>query len=338
MSLDGKVILVTGAARGIGAEVARRAAARGARVALAGLEPDRLAALARELGGGPVPGSPPPREAGLGRGHAWYQCDVTDQEALDSAMAGAVAALGGLDVVVANAGIASYGTVAISPPEALARVVDVNLTGAIRTACAALPHLRARRGYLLFVSSAAALGALPGMAVYAATKIAVQHLAGALRLEVAHDGVDVGVAYPGWIETDLMGDVVRDLPGFDELRRKLPPPFSTVTSLGACAEALVDAVERRRRSVYVPRALGLVAPLRTILWSRLGDLLVRRDARTAVPRMERDVAALGRAFGARSVETARRTVAPAGSEGYRRAGSPPAAREWASVPRPGGDR
>ncbi len=295
MDLGGKVILVTGAARGIGAELARRAAMKGARVALAGLEPDRLAGLARELGGG----------------HAWYECDVTDQAALDATVSGAVAALGGLDVVVANAGIASYGTVAISPPEALARVVDVNLTGAIRTAQAALPHLRARRGYLLFVSSAAALGALPGMAVYAATKIALQHFAGALRLEVAHEGVSVGVAYPGWIETDLMEDVVRDIPGFDELRRKLPPPFSTVTSLGDCADALVSAIGSRRRNVFVPRSLGLVAPLRTILWSRLGDLLVRRDARAAVPRMERDVAALGRAFGARSVETVRRPSPPA---------------------------
>lgn len=291
MSLDGKVILVTGAARGIGAEVARRAAARGARVALAGLEPERLEALAAELGD---------RAAA-------FECDVSDPAALERTFAGAVARFGGIDAVVANAGIASYGTVAISPPDALARVVDVNLMGAILTARAALPALRARRGYLLFVSSAAALGALPGMAVYAATKIAVQHFAGALRLEVAHEGVAVGVAYPGWIETDLMHDVQRDLPGFDVLRRKLPPPFSTVTSLPACAGALVDAIERRRRNVFVPRALRLVAPLRTLLWSRLGDLLVRRDARAAVPQMERDVAALGRAFGARSVETARRS-------------------------------
>jgi NAD(P)-dependent dehydrogenase (short-subunit alcohol dehydrogenase family) len=286
---------VTGAARGIGAELARRAAARGARVALAGLEPERLAVLARELGGG----------------HGWWECDVTDQAALDRTVAAAAAALGGLDVVVANAGIASYGTVAISPPDALARVVDVNLTGAIRTARAALGELRARRGYLLFVSSAAALGAAPGMAVYAATKIALQHFAGALRLEVAHQGVDVGVAYPGWIETDLMHDVERDLPGFDAMRRRLPPPFSTVTSLPACADALVSAIEGRRRTVYVPRALGLVAPFRTLLWSRLGDLLLRRDARAFVPRMERDVLALGRAFGARSVESARPPSSPA---------------------------
>jgi short-subunit dehydrogenase len=143
------------------------------------------------------------------------------------------------------------------------------------------------------------------MAVYAATKIGLQHFAAALRLEVAHHGVAVGVAYPGWIETDLMHDLERDLPGFDRMRRRLPPPFSTVTSLGACADALVSAIGRRRRTVYVPRALGLVAPLRPLLWSRLGDLLVRRDARRFVPEMERDVLALGRPFGARSVETAR---------------------------------
>jgi short-subunit dehydrogenase len=293
MSLHGKVVLVTGAARGIGAELARRAAARGARVALVGLEPDRLAALARELGGG----------------HGFWECDVADQDALDRTVAAAVSALGGVDVVVANAGIASYGTVAVTPPDAMARVVDVNLTGAIRTARATLAELKARRGYLLFVSSAAALGAAPGMAVYAATKIAIQHFAAALRLEVAHEGVAVGVAFPGWIETDLMHDVERDIPGFAEMRRGLPPPFSTVTSLAACADALVAAVERRRRTVYVPRALGLVAPLRPLLWSWFGDLLLRRDARRHVPRMERDVLALGRAFGTRSVE-ARRAPAP----------------------------
>jgi hypothetical protein len=100
-----------------------------------------------------------------------------------------------------------------------------------------------------------------------------------------------------------VGDVQRDIPGFDRMRRRLPPPFSTVTTLADCAEALLSALERRRRTVYVPRALGLVAPFRTLLWSRLGDLLVRREARAFVPEMERDVLAAGRPFGARSVET-----------------------------------
>src|ERR687886_2533232 len=101
--LRGRTVLITGPARGIGAEAARQLAARGARLALVGLEPERLAALAAELGGGT----------------AWFECDVTDQAALERAAAGTVAALGGIDVVVASAGVASNGTVAVTPVEAL---------------------------------------------------------------------------------------------------------------------------------------------------------------------------------------------------------------------------
>src|SRR4051812_4870632 len=102
-SLAGKVVCITGAARGIGAETARIAAARGARVALLGLEPELLASRAASLGGG----------------HVWHDCDVTDQDALDRAVAATVASTGGIDVVVANAGIANNGTVAVNDVSAL---------------------------------------------------------------------------------------------------------------------------------------------------------------------------------------------------------------------------
>src|SRR5687768_8015496 len=124
-ALDGRVVLVTGAARGIGAETARRLAARGARLALVGLEPERLAALHRELGGDGVR-------------HAHFVCDVTDQPSLDRAVAGAVAALGAIDVVFANAGIASHGTVAAASADAQARTIEVNLIGVLRTVRATL--------------------------------------------------------------------------------------------------------------------------------------------------------------------------------------------------------
>jgi NAD(P)-dependent dehydrogenase (short-subunit alcohol dehydrogenase family) len=97
-SLAGRVVLVTGPARGIGAETARQLARRGARLSLVGMEPQRLRALAAELG----------------EGHAWFDCDVTDQAAVDRAVAGTVERLGGIDVVVANAGIAANGTVAVA--------------------------------------------------------------------------------------------------------------------------------------------------------------------------------------------------------------------------------
>ncbi len=156
-SLSGQTVFITGAARGIGEHVARVAAARGARVFLAGLEPDRLAALAAELDAG------------------WHECDVTDQAALAAAAAAAVARTGRIDTVVANAGIANLGTVGVGDVEALVRTVDVNLNGVIRTVAATLPHVRAARGYYLLISSAAAFTALPGMAAYCAAKAGVEH-------------------------------------------------------------------------------------------------------------------------------------------------------------------
>src|SRR3954453_14534711 len=130
--LDNKVVLITGAARGIGAETARRVARKGARVALVGLEPERLEALATELG----------------PDHEWFEADVTDQESLQAAVDGAVARFGGIDIVLANAGISNNGTVAISPADALVRTIDVNLSGVVRTVCATLPHITERRGYM----------------------------------------------------------------------------------------------------------------------------------------------------------------------------------------------
>jgi len=205
-SLAERTVFITGAARGIGAELARQVAARGARVALAGLEPERLAALAIELGAD----------------HAWFECDVTNQFALEAAVAGTVRRFGGIDVVVANAGIASNGTVAVAPADALARVIDVNLTGVIRTVSATLPHVTSRGGYVLLISSAAAFAALPGLSAYAASKAGVEQFGNALRLEVAHDGVDVGTAHPSWIDTDMVRDAKDDFASFNETLGALP--------------------------------------------------------------------------------------------------------------------
>lgn len=285
-SIAGKVVLVTGPARGIGAETARLLAARGARLSLVGMEPERLAALARELGAG----------------HAWFECDVTDQAALDRAVAGTVERLGRIDVVVANAGVASNGTVAVTPVEALVRTIEVNLIGVVRTVSATLPHVMESRGYYLLVSSAAALAPLPGISTYTASKIGVEHFGAALRLEVAHKGVAVGVAHPSWIDTDLVRDQQHDLETFNRTLRTLPGPFGTVTPVRECAEAFVEAVEQRRRKVYVPRTLGPLAAVRQLFSSPLSERLMARRTRHAVPELEREVAALGRSFGSHSVE------------------------------------
>jgi NAD(P)-dependent dehydrogenase (short-subunit alcohol dehydrogenase family) len=289
--LTGKVVLITGAARGIGEHTAREAAGRGARLALVGLEPRRLADL----------------RADLGPGHAWFEADVTDQASLTDAVRGTLETFGGIDVVIANAGVASRGTVATGDIEALVRTVEVNLVGVMRTASATAAALIASRGYLLIVSSAAAFGALPGMAAYCGSKAGVEHFGNALRLELAHHGVRVGTAHPSWIDTDLVRDAKDDLPAFQAALDRLPWPVGSTTSVQACATAFVRAIERRQRRVYVPRALGLVQATRSVLVSPLADLLIGRSARKSVPLMEAEVRALGRAFG-------RHTAQPGGTE------------------------
>ena len=289
-SLAGRIVLITGPARGIGAETARLLAARGARLALVGLEPERLAALAAELGAG----------------HFWQECDVTDQRSLEGAVAGAVEALGGLHVVVANAGIATNGTVAVTPADAMARVVDVNLTGVIRTVSATLPHVVRERGYFLLVSSAAAFAAAPSLAVYGATKVAVEHFGTALRLELAHLGVQVGTVHPIWVETELVTDLQGDLRTFEQLLKELPGPFGRVLTVRECAEAFVDAIAHRRRKTFVPKSLAPFAAIRQLTMSAFVERLIARRARRLVPRSEEEVKALGRAFGRNSMGMAKK--------------------------------
>ena len=295
MGLENKVVLITGAARGIGAETARRAAAKGARVSLVGLEPDRLRALADELGDRAV----------------WFEADVTSQEQLDGAVAGTVAAFGGIDVVLANAGVGNSGTVAISPPEVLLRTIEINVNGVVRTVSAALPYVTQRRGYVMIVSSTAAFTMAPGLAAYAASKAAVEQFANCLRLEVAHKGVKVGSVHPGWIDTDLVRDQRKDLKTFDEAFEKFPWPMNATTSVEDCADAIVDGMERRRRRVYVPKAIALVQALRTLTTGAVGNWLIAREAKALVPQMEAEIIKLGRYYGSSSVAM---PVAPAAEE------------------------
>jgi NAD(P)-dependent dehydrogenase (short-subunit alcohol dehydrogenase family) len=213
-----------------------------------------------------------------------------------------VETFGGIDAVVANAGIAPLTTVLTSSAHALARTIEVNLIGAMLTAHAALPEVTRRRGHVLLVSSAAAFTVLPGMSAYCAAKAGLERFGDALRLEVAHRGVTVASAHPTWIDTDLVSDTEAALPTFAATRKRLPGPLGAYTSVEECAEALVENLETRGRRVFVPRSVGVVSALRQMVTGVLAERVAMRIAAGQVPQLERDIAALeGREFGTNSV-------------------------------------
>jgi NAD(P)-dependent dehydrogenase (short-subunit alcohol dehydrogenase family) len=181
----------------------------------------------------------------------WFEADVTDLDALRAAVDGTVDALGGIDVAMANAGIATGGAARHTELGGLERVVEINLIGSIRTLMLCLPHVVERRGYLLQVASVAAITAAPGLAAYSASKHGVEGFANALRIEVKSLGVDVGVAYYSWIDTDLVrgGDDRRD---FAFLRDQLKGPLAKTYPVSRAAEATVRGIERRTRFVVFP--------------------------------------------------------------------------------------
>jgi NAD(P)-dependent dehydrogenase (short-subunit alcohol dehydrogenase family) len=276
--LAGQRLLVTGAARGIGAEVARLAVARGATVALIGLEPERLRALAGELGPAAT----------------WCEADIRDGESVQFAIDESADRMGGIDLVVANAGVVAYGTVRQADDAAFEKVIDVNLTGTFRTLKYATPHLERSRGHAMVVASALSFLALPSMASYAASKAGVEMLTLAYRQEVAHLGVTVGLVHPSWIETDLVKGAEQDIPSFVQLRKELPYPGNVTTSVDRAAGAIVDGLVRRRSRVYVPRAVAAAGWAKAAIGSPAAWPWARRFAGKWVPTLEREIAALGR--------------------------------------------
>ncbi|MCP2287698.1 SDR family oxidoreductase [Nocardia amikacinitolerans] len=285
-AFTGKVVLVTGGARGIGAEVARRLHARGARLILVDVDPPPLRELAAELGGDERVVAVP--------------ADVRDLAALEAAVAKGIERFGGIDVVVANAGIASYGSVLAVDPAAFRRVIDVNLVGCFHTVRAALPSVVERRGYVLIVSSLAAYVAMPGMAAYDAAKAGVEHFANALRLEVAHRGVDVGCAHMSWIDTPLVRESFADLPAISRGLAALPGPLRKTSSVQQCAARFERGIARRARRINVPVWVGMLRWLRPLLQLRLVERSSGKTAKDWLPEMDDEVAALGRSLSART--------------------------------------
>jgi len=276
--LSGKSLLITGAARGIGERVARDAAARGVRVGVIGLEPDRLKALADELG----------------HSATWREADVRDGESLRVAIDECAEVLGGVDFLVANAGIVSYGTVRHADEALFERVLDINLSGTFRTLKYATPHLERSRGHAVVVASALSFLALPAMASYSASKAGVEMLALTYRQEVASLGITVSLVHPSWTETDLVKNSDSALPSLPAMRRELPYPGNVTISVEKVAEAILEALRTRDSRVYVPRAVGVTGWAKAALGSPAAWPWARRFAARWVPALEREISLLHR--------------------------------------------
>lgn len=285
-AFTGKVVLITGGARGIGAEVARRLRAHGARLVLIDVDSPPLRELATELGGD--------------EHVVAVSADVRDFAAMEAAVAQGIERFGGVDIVMANAGVASYGSVSMVDPAAFRRVIEVNLIGCFHTVRAALPAVIERRGYILIVSSLAAYIAMPGMTAYDASKAGVEHFANALRLEVAHHGVDVGSAHMSWIDTPLVRESFTDLPATERALAALPSPVRKTTSVQKCAARFERGIERRARRINVPAWVGVLRWLRPLLQTPLVERTNNKTTSAWLPEMDAEVAGLGRSLSART--------------------------------------
>lgn len=267
VSLEGQVAVVTGAARGVGELLARKLSARGARIALVGLEPDELKAVAGRL---------------HTESEHWH-ADVTDHEAMTRVAREVKERFGKVDIVVANAGVASGGPFADSDPEAWRRVIEVNLIGSAVTCRAFLPVLVESRGYFLQIASLAAITPAPMMTAYCASKSGAEAFAHSLRAEVGHKGVKVGVGYLSWTDTDMVrgadeDDVMR------ALRQRLPWPSNRTYPLGPAVDRIVAGVERRSAHVYAQWWLRGMQSVRGYLPGLIG-LVGQREMRRFEPRL-----------------------------------------------------
>lgn len=229
-TFEGRRVLITGAARGIGAALAERLAGKGAWVALPGLEPRLLSELSSRLGSAP-----------------WRECDVADRVQVEKAVEELVGELGSLDIVVANARIGAQMTLVGGRPDVMERTLAVNTLGAYYTVAAARTHVSHPGGYVLLTSSAAAGFHLPLMGAYCASKAAVEAIGDCLRVELLPTGARVGVAYFAEIDTDMTS---RGMKTEAASRLGAGGPFTSVSPLAVAVDALERGISRRARRIY----------------------------------------------------------------------------------------
>ena len=249
-SLNGKVALVTGAARGIGFETARQIHMRGGSVAVLDLDEGDAREAAERIG---------ERTLGIG-------ADVTDHGAMMAAVAETVERFGGLDVAVANAGIAQsrlMTTRALSTEE-WERVFEVDLLGVWRTCRAALPQIVERKGQLVLISSVYAFMNGMGNSPYAVAKAGVESMGRTLRIELRPQGASATVGYFGWVDTRMVQDAMAQE---DASRLNEFTPEWLLKRIGPdeAAAGLVRGIEERAPRVFVPKWWRYVSAMRGLV-------------------------------------------------------------------------
>jgi NADP-dependent 3-hydroxy acid dehydrogenase YdfG len=247
ISLSGKVVAITGGARGIGRATAGALVSEGARVAIGDLDLPLAERTAAELGGGT----------------AAFELDVTRRDSFARFLERVEDALGPLDVLVNNAGIMPLGPFVEEDDATARRMIDINLHGVIFGMKLALPGMLERgSGHIVNIASQAGKAGYPGGATYSATKHAVVGLSEAVRAETYEAGIEISCVMPVVVNTELASGVV-------EARG-----MKTVEPEDVAAE-IVDALKRRRFDVHVPRSAGVIGKVVGALPRRGRELVAR---------------------------------------------------------------
>jgi NAD(P)-dependent dehydrogenase (short-subunit alcohol dehydrogenase family) len=284
--LNGKTALVTGAARGIGFETARQIHMRGASVAVVDIDATEAREAAERIG---------PRAIGIAT-------DVTDHSAVMQSVAETVERFGGLDVVVANAGIAQkkMATVRGIGVEEWERVFEVDMLGVWRTVRAALPQIVERRGHIVVTSSVYAFVNGVLNSPYAVAKSGVESLGRSLRAELMPLGASASVAYFGWVDTKLVQDTFEA--NGDRMQRNLPEFLSRRIQPDEAGAAVVRGIEERTPRIFAPKWWRYVSAMRGVI----NPLLDRRfESDAAMTKTIREIEAETDEQGAAAVSSAK---------------------------------
>ena len=264
-TLDGHVVLITGAASGIGAATALEVLAHGGMPVLVDCDAEPLAHMAQRCG---------PQTL-------HWVADVTQLEAMQEVVDKTLFKLGRIDIVFANAGVAAFGPMAYIEPDAWKRCFEVNVFGVFNTIRAALPAIMKQGGYVLINASSSSFAHPPVMSAYAASKSAVEAMGNSLRIEMAAHGVGVGVVHAGWVRTPLVTEGALH-PGFVRLRATMPGPLNSETSPEETARIIVQGMLQRKRRIWVPGWLKILFALRALLHLPFAE----RELLRAAPEIE----------------------------------------------------